>query len=87
MTVTSGDLDRNIDDDGDGYTNLAEVRINTDPHDRYSTPGTTPGFTVGHGSYADTTAASYSMKSIAGETFNGTTTSTNFQVTAGFTSY
>ena len=39
VVFTSLDLDRNIDTDNDGFTNLAEVRADTDAHNPSSRPG------------------------------------------------
>jgi hypothetical protein len=87
VDVADDDLDRNIDTDGDGFTNLAEVRSGTNPHDDAETPGTPPMFAVGHGSYGDTTSQNYALKSIVGETMVGPAASTNYSVTTGFTNY
>jgi hypothetical protein len=38
VTIFSTDIDRNVDDDHDGYTNLAEVRIGTNPLDPSDIP-------------------------------------------------
>lgn len=87
VTVSSDQLDRDIDTDGDGYTNLAEVLLGTDPRIKSDSPGVPLGFAVAHGSFGNTTASDYSMKSIAGESLVGAAASTNYQVFAGFTSY
>jgi len=59
VTVADNDLERNIDTDGDGFTNLAEVRSNTDPHDDADSPSSPPIYAVGHGSFGDATSSSY----------------------------
>lgn len=88
VAVTSDQLNRNIDTDGDGYTNLAEVLLGSDPLIKTSTPGVPLGFAVAHGSFGiSTTSSSYSVSSIAGEALIGSNTSTNYQFTSGFTSY
>jgi hypothetical protein len=87
VDVADDDLDRNIDTDGDGFTNLAEVRSGTNPHDNADSPSSPPTFAVGHGSFGDTTSQNYAAKSIVGEAMVGAASSTNYSVTTGFTNY
>lgn len=91
VNIASGELDRTHNSDGDGYTNLAEVLANTDPHDASSSPSVPSGFAVGHGSFIDTQTAdsTYSMQGIVGEPANGSTDSdsNSYKMTAGFSSY
>lgn len=88
VTVSNDKIDRNIDTDGDGYTNLAEVILGSDPRLKTDTPGIPIGFAVAHGSFAiSTTSSGYSVSSIAGEALIGSNGSTNYQIVSGFTSY
>ena len=88
VTIADGDLDKNIDADGDGYTNLAELNIGTDPHNKNELPG---GelilFTVANGSYGHSVSSNNEMKSRVGEPLNGVKKSTNYTVVNGFSAY
>lgn len=88
VTIVDSDLDKNIDADGDGYTNLAELNIGTDPHDKNDTPG--GGlvlFSVANGSFGQSVSNNYEIKSRVGEPLNGTKKSTNYTVVNGFSAY
>jgi len=88
VSVTNDKIDRNIDTDGDGYTNLAEVLLGSDPRLKTDTPGVPIDFAVAHGSFdRSTTSSGYSISSIAGEALIGSNGSTNYQYVSGFTSY
>jgi len=88
VTITDGDLDKNIDADSDGYTNLAELNIGTDPNNRNDMPG---GelilFTVANGSYGHSVSSNNEMKSRVGEPLNGIKKSANYTVVNGFRAY
>lgn len=87
VSVASNDLDRNIDSDGDGYTNLAEVRLGTDPRLSSDVPGVPLGFSIAQGSFASATSTGFSLSSIVGESMVGENYSTNYQLVSGFTAY
>lgn len=88
FSVNNTDLNRNLDDDGDGYTNLAEVRSGSSALDRSEMPpGEPPTLSVGTGSFGNVSSANFTIKSRLGEMVNGSATSENFQILAGFRSY
>ena len=83
--IADSDLNRDIDDDNDGYTNLAEVRIGTDAADSSSTPeGSSPLFTVAKTSSGNSTSTSFSMSASVGENISGNSTSASYAINAGF---
>ena len=84
VTITDADLIKEIDDDRDGYTNLAEVRSNTNPHDAADKPGEAIGFAVADSSFGDSTSPSYRMRHQVGEAIVGNAKSVNYEVKAGF---
>lgn len=86
VELTEDDLDKNIDDDLDGYTNLAEINANTNPLDKSDTPHSElPWVRVANG----TSGSALSNNNLAikyglGESVNGIANSTNFKIVVGF---
>ncbi len=92
VAVLESDISTDIDNDNDGFSNLAEVRIGTDPDDDVNLPdGGSPAFSAGNGSFttATTTTSSYEFSIIVGEAVAGsynpiTNNATDYIMTAGF---
>ena len=85
VTIAEVELLRNFDDDGDGFTNLAEILFETDPFNQFDLPpGGTPQYAVGHGSSGMTSSTSYTISAVAGEPVAGTATSTQFDTSVGY---
>ena len=83
--VEDSDLNRDIDDDNDGYTNLAELKIGTDAADSSSAPkGPSPLFTVASTSFANSSSTSFKVSASVGENVSGTSSSTSYVLKAGF---
>ena len=85
VDVSESDLNRNIDDDRDGYTNLAEIRIGTRALDKFNSPGgESPLYVVSNGSSGQAESDSYMIKHILGASVSGTSQSTNYRIISGF---
>lgn len=81
VEILDKDLDRNLDDDHDGYTNLAEVRIKTDPLDASDIPaGESPFVICGNGRTQNLSSANFHIEAVVGSTLAGTTSSHNYRV-------
>lgn len=88
VDVNDLDLNRNIDDDGDGYTNLAEIRIGTLALDKFSSPGgESPLFVVSNGSFGQSASDNYKIKHSLGDSVRGTSQSTNYTIVSGFVDF
>jgi hypothetical protein len=87
VTISSDEWNRNIDDDGDGYTNLAEVRLNTNPKDASDFPDSQFLFAIGYGSIGYADSSSYTSSSIVGQPIIGDRSSVNYNVVDGFANY
>ncbi|MFV2057861.1 MAG: thrombospondin type 3 repeat-containing protein [Thiohalomonadales bacterium] len=84
VVISNAGLNRGMDDDVDGYTNLAEVKIGTNPHNSADRPvGESPLFTLASGSVGEVSSNSFSSKFSLGEAINGVATSTNFSIISG----
>ncbi len=82
------DLNRNIDTDRDGYTNLSEVRLGTSTIDKFDSPaGGSPLFVVSNGSFAQTESDTYLMKHVVGTSAGGSSESINYIIVSGFTAF
>jgi len=90
LTILDSELNTDIDDDFDGFSNLAEVLINTDPDSNLSVPdGGSPAFLAGSSVFSSSSTSDYSFKIIAGEAVAGsystlTNNSTDYEINAGF---
>lgn len=90
VPVVDTDLVTDIDSDNDGFTNLAEIRIGTDPNSSSSLPGgPSPAFSAGNGSFADLSSTGFVVKGMAGEAVAGnystiTATAPAYVISAGF---
>lgn len=90
VAILESDLFTDIDSDHDGFSNLAEVRIGTDPNINADAPaGGSPAFSAGGGSFINVSSASYSITAIIGESVAGnydtfTNNSTAYVISAGF---
>jgi len=63
VDISESDLNRNIDDDRDGYTNLAEIRIGTLALDKFDSPGgESPLYVVSNGSSDQSESDGYIIK-------------------------
>ncbi len=85
VTFLDEDLDRNIDDDNDGHTNLGEVRSGTNPLSGLDFPE--GGFSLifaGEGNIQTSTAPNYTVKQIVGSTAIGTASSDNYVIVSSF---
>ena len=85
VDISESDLNRNIDDDRDGYTNLAEIRIGTLALDKFDSPGgESPLYVVSNGSSGQSASDSYIIKHTLGASVGGTSQSTNYRIVSGF---
>jgi len=85
LKVTDTDLVFNYDADGDGITNLAEVKLGSDPNSSSDVPVFAMQFSPGVASYVlATTASGFEVVSGAGGSIAGKTESVNYQVVTGF---
>ena len=85
VALLDEDLDRNIDDDEDGHTNLAEVRSGTDPLSDLDFPsGGFPLIFAGNGSIQTSSSENYTIKQIVGSTTVGTVSSDNYMIVFSF---
>ncbi len=88
VTILDTDLDRNLDDDQDGYTNLAEARIGTCPLDDLDVPaGESPYVLCRNGSTGIVSSASYNLTACVGASVAGTADSANYKIIVSFTGY
>ena len=88
VTIVDTDFNRNYDEDDDGYTNLAEVKVGTSPRDPNDSPGgTKTSFYASNGSNAKTTSTNYSINQLLGSSLSGTSTSTNYTVTVSASNF
>ena len=84
------DLDRNFDDDLDGWVNLAEVLLGTDPCSAVSfPPGDDPSRTLltAGGSVQSASSATTIHDSVGEAVEGGSSTSNSYTVTGGFLAY
>ena len=90
VAVLESDIFTDIDNDNDGFSNLAEVRIGTDPDNDVNLPdGGSPAFSVGNGSFTTATTPSYQFSVVAGEATAGSyntvnNNATDYEMSAGF---
>ena len=88
VTILDNDLDRNIDDDEDGYTNLAEVRMGKNPLSSLDVPeGGLPLIICGNGMIQKASSTNYTLKQIVGSAMVAHASSTNFEVIVPFIGY
>ena len=88
VTILDVDLDRNIDDDQGGYTNLAEVRIGTDPLDASDVPaGESPYVLCGNGATIMVSSTNFNLTAVVGSAVAGKASSTNYTVIVSFSGY
>lgn len=86
VPLNQSNLDSNIDDDADGWTNLAEVRMGTDSQDPFSAPGeANPVFTVNSGGESKSQSLSYSLEDYIGIPASGeTSSSASYSMSSSF---
>jgi len=93
VQIIDSDLNKNIDSDNDGYTNLAEVKLGTNPNDYNDIPrGELLLYSLANASFGESVtsgnnASQFTMKSRMGEPLNGTRQSSNYVVVSGFRAY
>lgn len=88
VTLSDTDLNRNFDDDLDGYTNLAEIRIGTLALDKFDSPGgESPLYVVSNGSFGQTQSTSYNIKSVLGDSVSDINLSTNYVFKSGYSNF
>jgi len=88
VTIADSDLNRNIDSDGDNFTNLTEVRMGFDALNRLDKPaGDPPTTALGNGVFSEVASTNYDINATIGEPINGASASTSFSVTHGFGGY
>jgi len=93
VLIIDSDLDKNIDTDNDGYTNLSEVKIGTDPNDNKDVPsGELLLYSLANASFGESITSGknsgpFTLKSRLGEPINGLRQSSNFVVVSGFRAY
>lgn len=90
VAVLESDIFTDIDNDNDGFSNLAEVRIGTDPDDEVNRPdGGSPAFSAGSGAFGTATTSRHEFSIIVGDAWTGsyipvTNNATDYIITAGF---
>jgi len=85
VTLLDEDLDRNIDDDEDGHTNLAEVRSGTDPLSDLDFPtGGFPLIFAGNGTIQTSSSDNYTIKQIVGSTTAGSASSDSYDIVSSY---
>ena len=88
VTILDTDLDRNIDDDQDGYTNIAELRIGTDPLDAYDFPaGESPHVLCGNGTTGSLSSTNFNLSVVLGSGVAGMASSANYMVIVSFSGH
>lgn len=95
VDILGSDFFTDIDDDLDGFSNLAEVRIGTDPNSNSGTDvpgGGSPAFLAGNNVFSNSSTVSHSFTIVAGEAVIGnystiTNNSTDYVINAGFKGY
>jgi hypothetical protein len=88
VTIPDEDLDKNFDEDKDGYTNLAEVRSGTNPLSNLDFPGGgSPIVIAGGGITQTTTSQHYTIKQIVGSAVAGSASSASYEVIVSFVGY
>lgn len=86
ITILDDDLDRNMDNDGDGYTNLAEVRLGTNPLSRFDFPATSnPIIMAGDGMTQTSSSTNFTVKQTIGSAIAGTAASSSYTVIVSYT--
>lgn len=85
VTILDVDLYRNFDNDEDGYTNLAEVRLGTNPLSNLDFPTIgSPLFVAGNGTIQTSSSENYTVKQIVGSAIAGTTSSDSYKIIVSF---
>jgi hypothetical protein len=90
VVVLESEIFTDIDNDNDGFSNLAEVRIGTNPEDDVNLPdGGSPAFSAGNGSFTTATTSSYEFSIIVGDVVAGSyntviNNATDYEITGGF---
>lgn len=88
VDVIDTELNRNHDDDNDGYTNLAEIRIGTDALNRADIPaGESPFVMCGNGTTGTASSASYNAAVVIGPTAAGSASSAEYRVIVTYTEW
>ena len=88
ILVTPQEMDRNFDDDFDGWVNLAEVIWGSEPLLASSTPPSDDPRYVMNASGGETVSASYTLQDSVGEAVEtGSSTSWNYALSGGFQAY
>jgi len=93
VMIDDNDLNKNIDSDKDGYTNLSELNIGTDPNDKNDAPkGELLLYSLANGSFGEGVSSGknsnrFNIKSRLGEPLNGTKKSSRFALVSGFRAY
>ena len=88
VTIPDEALDKNFDEDKDGYTNLAEVRSGTNPLSNLDFPGGgSPIVIAGGGITQTTTSQNYTIKQIVGSAVAGSASSASYEVIVPFVGY
>jgi hypothetical protein len=88
ISFTAQELDRNFDDDGDGWTNLAEVLWGSEPLLATSTPPSENPVFVLSASGGEVTSASFTVQATVGEGIGSDGgTSLDYALSGGFQAY
>lgn len=80
VNIQDTDLDRNIDDDFDYFTNLAEVKVGTNPFLSASVPGESPYIMCGNGITNLVSSPNFNLAIVVGSAFAGTVESANYKI-------
>lgn len=81
VTILDTEMNRNHDDDQDGYTNLAEIRIGTDALDSNDFPaGESPLVSCGNGTTNQVSSADYTASVVVGSSVAGSSSSTDYRL-------
>lgn len=88
IAFTPDEIDRNFDDDFDGWTNLAEILWGSEPLLATSRPPSEVPIFVLSAAGGQIDSASYALQGTLGEAVNpGSSTSLNYALTSGFQAY
>lgn len=88
LYIAPESFNQNFDDDNDGWVNLSELKLGTDPIDPFSEPDPAqPHLNLGSSSAGTSESPTFSMQSKLGDAVGGQSKSTTYQITTGFNTF